>query len=191
MDCYAVLGVRRDASQDEIKEAFRQRALECHPDRASEGEEAAARDEFRRVRTAFERLSDPEQRAKYDAAEREGRRATTTSTETDGRRRRSYKDAWRRSPGDRPMSVSQVLIDQVGGLSDEYEVIQRRRSMTVPLFFVLGMLFFLYEPRAIYATDIFVVDLLFCGLIGGICGFVLGNVWGYTDLFFSRPEDSS
>lgn len=190
MDCYAVLGVGRDASQDEIKQAFRERALECHPDRATEEEEAAARDEFQRVRTAFERLSDPEKRAAYDAEDRNGRRGTE-SGDSDGGRRRSYKEAWRRSPGERPMSVSQVLLDQVDGLSTEYEVIQRRRSVTVPVFFILGLLFFLYEPRAIYATDVFVVDLLFCGLIGGICGFVVGNVWGYTDLFFSRVKDSS
>lgn len=190
MDCYAVLGVRRDASQDEIKEAFRQRALECHPDQVNDGEEAAARDEFRRVRTAFEVLSDPEKRAEYDASEREGRSGGQT-VEKQGGPRRSYKKAWRRSVSDRPISVSQVLLDKVGGLSAEYEIIKRRRSVTVPLFSLLGLLVFLYEPRAIYATDVFVVDLMLCAVIGGICGFVLGNVWGYTDLLLVGREDSS
>ena len=35
MDLYKVLGVARNASQDEVKKAFRKLALECHPDRCS------------------------------------------------------------------------------------------------------------------------------------------------------------
>lgn len=63
---YHVLGVPPDASQRAIKRAFRKRALECHPDRAAAGEEAASTEEFVRVREAFDVLSDPASRRRYD-----------------------------------------------------------------------------------------------------------------------------
>jgi hypothetical protein len=190
MDCYAVLGVRQNASQDEIKAAFRERALECHPDRAPEGEEAAAKEEFQRVRKAFELLSDPQKRAKYDASDRETD-PTDDSVDDVHVRRRSYQKEWRRRSGeDHTISVRQAILDQVGGLSADYETIRGRTSVTVPLCCVAGALFFLLEPNAIYATDVFLVDLFLCTALGGIYGFVLGYAWGYTDLFFRDRESS-
>lgn len=192
MDCYAVLGVRQDASQDEIKEAFRERALECHPDRVEEGEEAAAKEEFQRVQKAFELLSDPQKRAKYDASDEEKDPAGDTVDEVHVRRR-SYKEEWRRRASDenRTISVSQAILDQVGGLSADYETIRGRTSVTVPLCCALGALLFLVEPTTIYATDVFFVDLFLCTALGGIYGFVLGYGWGYADLFFRGSQDSS
>lgn len=191
MDCYAVLGVRQDASQEEIKEAFRERALECHPDRAAEGEEAAAKEEFQRVRKAFELLSDPQKRAKYDASDQE-KDPTGDSVDDVHVRRRSYKEEWRRrAADDRPISVSQAILDQVGGLSADYETIRGRTSLTVPFCALVGALFYVWEPGAIYATDVFVVDLLLCTAIGGSYGFVMGYAWGYADLFRQRTKDAS
>ena len=190
MDCYSVLGVRQDASQEEIKEAYRERALECHPDRASDGEEAEAKEEFVRVRKAFEVLSDPAKRSEYD----DGMREDGTSPETVedlGVRRRSYKEAWRQSREKQTISVSQVILDRVGGLSADYKIIHSRTSWTVPFCSLLGSLFFLYEPGAIYATDIFLVDLFLCTALGGIYGLILGYAWGYTDLFLQRSRDRS
>lgn len=66
-DYYEVLGVARDAKPEEIKKAYRRLALKWHPDQVKEGEdkdEAEAR--FRRLSEAYEVLSDPEKRAKYD-----------------------------------------------------------------------------------------------------------------------------
>lgn len=190
MDCYAVLGVRQDASQDEIKEAFRERALECHPDRAAVGEQDAAKEEFQRVRKAFELLSDPQKRAKYDASDQE-KDPTDDSVDDMHVRRRSYKKEWRqRSTGDRTISVSQAILDQVGGLSADYETIHGRTSVTVPLCCAVAAVFFLVEPDAIYATDVFLVDLFLCTALGGIYGFVLGYAWGYADLFFRGTNSS-
>jgi hypothetical protein len=188
MDCYAVLGVGRDASQEEIKEAYRERALECHPDRAAEGERAAAKEEFLRVRKAFELLSDPQKRAAYDAPDRDGA-PTDESGETNGRRR-SYKDAWRQSRGE-TVTVSRTILSQVRGLSSDYKIIEGRTSYTVPVCSLLGLGVFLYEPAAIYATEIFLLDLVLCTALGGIYGLIIGYAWGYADLFFQRAKDRS
>ncbi len=63
-DYYEVLGVSRRADADAIKKAFRKLALKYHPDRNPGDAEAEAR--FREASEAYQVLSDPEQRAKYD-----------------------------------------------------------------------------------------------------------------------------
>ena len=59
-DYYEVLGVGKTASADEIKKAFRKAAIEHHPDRG--GDEA----KFKEVNAAYEVLSNPEKRKRYD-----------------------------------------------------------------------------------------------------------------------------
>ena len=62
-DYYALLGVSRDASPDEIKRAYRQLARELHPD---VNPDSASVDRFKEVTAAYEVLSDPEKRQMYD-----------------------------------------------------------------------------------------------------------------------------
>jgi molecular chaperone DnaJ len=64
-DYYAILGVARDADEAEIKKAYRRVALESHPDRFPDDEEAHER--FRLASEAYETLSDPVKRARYDS----------------------------------------------------------------------------------------------------------------------------
>ncbi len=62
-DYYKIMGVNKDASQDEIKRAYRKLARKYHPDVSKEAE-AEAR--FKEVGEAYEALKDPEKRAAYD-----------------------------------------------------------------------------------------------------------------------------
>ncbi|KAA8622654.1 DnaJ domain containing protein [Pyrenophora tritici-repentis] len=65
---YLLLGVERDATQDELKKAYRKKALELHPDR-NYGDVERATALFAEVRNAYEVLSDEQERAWYDAHE--------------------------------------------------------------------------------------------------------------------------
>ncbi|KAF4345802.1 hypothetical protein FBEOM_271 [Fusarium beomiforme] len=63
---YELLSVERSATDDEIKRAYRRKALELHPDRNINDVETATR-RFAEVQTAYEILSDPQERAWYDS----------------------------------------------------------------------------------------------------------------------------
>ncbi|KAK6360096.1 hypothetical protein TWF730_006250 [Orbilia blumenaviensis] len=82
-DFYTLLGVDRNADQDEIKKAYRKKALELHPDKNVNNVEAATK-LFSEVQAAYEVLSDPQERAWYD----------------------SHKDQILREDGDDPSSSS-------------------------------------------------------------------------------------
>ncbi|NLJ33531.1 MAG: molecular chaperone DnaJ [Firmicutes bacterium] len=63
-DYYEVLGLSRDASQDDIKKAYRRLARKYHPD--VNPEDPTAEDKFKEVKAAYDVLSDPQKRAGYD-----------------------------------------------------------------------------------------------------------------------------
>lgn len=69
-DYYEVLGVGKDAPEEEIKQAYRKLALKYHPDRNKGNKEAE--DKFKEATEAYEVLRDPKKRAQYDKFGHEG-----------------------------------------------------------------------------------------------------------------------
>lgn len=72
MNLYDILRVQSTATSEEIKRAYRKLAMQFHPDR-NPGDDAAANN-FKQVQEAYDTLSDPNNRARYDG----GRHTTKT-----------------------------------------------------------------------------------------------------------------
>ena len=62
-DYYDILEIGRDASEEDVRKAFRKKALEFHPDRNKDPD---APEKFKEVNEAYQVLTDPERRQRYD-----------------------------------------------------------------------------------------------------------------------------
>ena len=68
-DYYEVLGVEKNATADDLKKAYRKLAIQYHPDKQqgkSDAEKKAAEEKFKEAAEAYNVLSDPDKRARYD-----------------------------------------------------------------------------------------------------------------------------
>ena len=64
-DYYKIMGVKPDATEDQIKKAFKKQAIKYHPDKNREDPEKA-KEKFQKIANAYEVLSDPDKRRVYD-----------------------------------------------------------------------------------------------------------------------------
>src|SRR5512136_1972280 len=88
-DYYEVLGVKKDASQDDIKKSFRQLARKYHPDLNKGSKEAE--EKFKEINEAYQVLSDPQEKAQYDQVGH----AEFRPGDTSGYKPPSYDDLFR------------------------------------------------------------------------------------------------
>jgi molecular chaperone DnaJ len=65
-DYYTVLGIPKNASEEEIKQAYRKLAREHHPDMVKDGDKATAEKRFKEINEAYQVLIDPQKRRMYD-----------------------------------------------------------------------------------------------------------------------------
>jgi curved DNA-binding protein len=89
-DSYEVLGVSRDADQSEIQRAYRKRARTLHPD---VNKDPGAEEAFKELAEAYDVLSDPDQRKRYDAFGEDFRRVGADVDPDAYRRARAYAGA--------------------------------------------------------------------------------------------------
>ncbi|MDY6834521.1 MAG: DnaJ domain-containing protein [Chloroflexota bacterium] len=64
-DYYKILGVNKNATEEELKKSYRKLAMQYHPDR-NQGKEQWANEKFKEINEAFSVLGDPEKRRQYD-----------------------------------------------------------------------------------------------------------------------------
>ena len=88
-DYYEVLGVKRDASADDLKKAFRHLARKYHPDLNKGSKEAE--EKFKEINEAYQVLSDPQKKAQYD----QGGHVEFAPGDAAGYRSPSYEDLFR------------------------------------------------------------------------------------------------
>ena len=121
IDYYKVLGVDKNATQDDIKKAFRKLARKYHPD--LNPNDPTAKDKFQEINEANEVLSDPEKRKKYDAYgenwkhadEFEAQQQAYRAKQADGGGRSEY---WYSTDGQR---FSSGFGGNASGFSDFFE----------------------------------------------------------------------
>src|ERR1700735_1927158 len=77
-DYYAILGVPKNAAAKDIKSAYRKLARKWHPD-ANPDNAKASEEKFKDIQEAYEVLSDPEKRSKYDVLGSDWQRAAQES----------------------------------------------------------------------------------------------------------------
>ena len=106
-DPYAALGLSRSASADEIRRAYRKLAKELHPDVRPNDKQAEER--FKRATAAFNLLSDPAQRGKFDRGE-----VDADGNERPSFRTRSYRTAGGNTQQDSAFDLGDIFADLFG-----------------------------------------------------------------------------
>ncbi|KJA28123.1 hypothetical protein HYPSUDRAFT_62513 [Hypholoma sublateritium FD-334 SS-4] len=125
---YADLGIEPSASSDDIRKAYRKRALETHPDKlelnASDKEKQEAERQFHRVHEAFEILSDTIKRKAYD--NRMNARSDPSLLSEEATRRINERKAWalrQREEGEKRIATVKAELEREK--REKQEVLER------------------------------------------------------------------
>lgn len=94
-DYYEILGVDRNASDDDIKKAYRKKALKYHPDRNQGNKEAEAR--FKEINDAYQVLGDAKKRAEYNSYGFHGEDSYSERTSAYGRQASAHQYEYQES----------------------------------------------------------------------------------------------
>uniref|UniRef100_A0A2K5NTW2 DnaJ homolog subfamily C member 17 n=1 Tax=Cercocebus atys TaxID=9531 RepID=A0A2K5NTW2_CERAT len=90
MDLYALLGIEEKAADKEVKKAYRQKALSCHPDKNPDNPRAAQL--FHQLSQALEVLTDAAARAAYDKVRKAKKQAAERTQKLDEKRKKVKLD---------------------------------------------------------------------------------------------------
>ncbi len=116
VDPYAVLGIERDATADQVRSAYRKGALRCHPDKVAADKRDAAHAQFQELALAYAVLSDPARRRRYDQT---GSTAESLGADEDGF---SWSDFYRAAFADA------VTADAIAAFSEKYKNSDEERA---------------------------------------------------------------
>ncbi|CAF0851828.1 unnamed protein product [Adineta steineri] len=113
-DCYGILGVKPTATGDEIKKAYRKKALQYHPDK---NPSATAEETFKEINKAYETLSDVDKRRTYDLQQQKPYTTTTNKSSTQqNKQETSFKTSFH-SPGQPHFTFNSTTTKNNGSTS--------------------------------------------------------------------------
>eukprot|EP00698_Gefionella_okellyi_P002931 TRINITY_DN12777_c0_g1_i1.p1 TRINITY_DN12777_c0_g1~~TRINITY_DN12777_c0_g1_i1.p1 ORF type:complete len:346 (+),score=74.43 TRINITY_DN12777_c0_g1_i1:79-1116(+) len=114
LDYYAILGVEKSASEEELKKAYRKKALKWHPDRNPDNKEIAEK-KFKEVAEAYDVLSDKQKRAVYDQYGEEGLKGVPPDGQGDAGMGGMPGAFFRSSGGGSQRSAEEIFAQFFGG----------------------------------------------------------------------------
>lgn len=122
MDLYALLGIESTATQKQIKKAYRQRALSCHPDKNPDNPKAA--ELFHQLSQALEVLSDAAARAAYDKVQAAKKQAEERNRKLDDKRKKikldlEAREKWAETQKTEEVKITRTLEEEIARLREE------------------------------------------------------------------------
>jgi curved DNA-binding protein len=118
-DFYEVLGVSRDADQTDIQRAYRRLARQNHPD---VNKDSGAEERFKEIAEAYDVLSDPELRRRYDAFGEEFRRVPPDTDPAAWRQARTYAEAGAGARGGRSSGAGSARGFETADFGDDIDI---------------------------------------------------------------------